>query len=83
MNDMHDAGAAAFEAACRDLARIARLNAEAVLCCIELHADQPDEESGRMCIDSVGMGLKQLAHLLMPLQILALDLETAAARQVS
>ena len=59
------------------------INRESVEVCLELHADEPTEETSQMCVDSVGMGLRQLAYLLMPLQLLALDLETAAARQVS
>jgi len=83
MSHMHAAGADAFQSACKELERVARINRESVDVCLELHADEPTEETSQMCVDSVGMVLRQLAYLLMPLQLLALDLETAAARQVS
>ena len=81
MNQMPDAdGSVAFATACRQLARIARINNEGLQVCLELHLEEPDLNTSRMLAESTGYALAQVAYLLRPLQMLALDLEMAAAK---
>ena len=81
MNQMPDAdGSVAFATACRQLERIARINREGLQVCLELHLEEPDANTSRMLAESTGYALAQVAYLLRPLQLLALDLEMAAAK---
>ena len=73
-------GDEAFATACRQLARIARVNNEGLQVCLELHLEEPDLNTSRMLAESAGYALAQVAYLLSPLQMLALDLEMAAAK---
>ena len=81
MNQM-PSGEELFESACKQLHIAARVNAEGVLTCLELHAMEPTMETAEMCADSVSFAMGQLPHFIRAFQLLALDLETAAAKQV-
>ena len=80
MNQMPDAdGSVAFATACRQLERIARINHEGLQVCLELHLEEPDINTERMLAESAGYALAQVAYLLRPMQLLALDAECANA----
>ena len=80
MNQMPDAdGSVAFATACRQLARIARINNEGLQVCLELHLEEPDANTSRMLAESTGYALAQVAYLIRPMQLLALDAECANA----
>jgi len=70
----------AFATACRQLERCARINAEGVKICLELHAEEPDSGTERMAAESLAYALGQLRLLIAPMQLLALDAEMAAAK---
>ena len=80
MNQMPDAdGSVAFATACRQLERIARINHEGLQVCLELHLEEPDLNTSRMLAESAGYALSQVAYLLRPLLLLAIDTECANA----
>ena len=69
-----------FAKACKELEISARLNAQAVEAVVDLQRMSPDSESAQMCSDSLSFALSQPIHLMRAVQLLALDLELAAAR---
>ena len=80
MTPMPDAdGSVAFATACRQLERIARINREGLQVCLELQLEEPDLNTSRMLAESTGYALSQVAYLLRPLQLLAIDTECANA----
>ena len=80
MQDPSQAGAEAFQRACKQLNRIAEINATAIAVCIENYNDDiTDPQSGEVLAQSMAFALAQLQQLATPLLLLALDLETAHA----
>ena len=80
MQDPSQAGAEAFQRACKQLARIAEINATAIAVCIEnFNDDITDPQSGEVLAQSMAFALAQLQQLATPMVLLALDLETANA----
>ena len=80
MQDPSQAGAESFQRACKQLSRIAEINATAIAVCIENYRDDPsDAQSGEVLAQSMAFALAQLHQLAMPMILLAVDLETANA----
>ena len=80
MHDPSQAGAESFQRACKQLSRIAEINATAIAVCIENYNDDPsDAQSGEVLAQSMAFALAQLQQLHIPMTLLALDLETANA----
>ena len=81
MNQM-PSGEELFESACKQLHIAARVNAEGVASTFDLYVMESSPEHAEMCADSVSFAMGQLPHFIRAFQLLALDLETAAAVQV-
>ena len=80
MQDPSQAGADSFQRACKQLSRIAEINATAIAVCIENYNDDiTDPQSGEVLAQSMAFALAQLSQLHIPACLLALDLETANA----
>ena len=68
-----------FARACKELELSARISAEAISACVDWHRMDGTDSSAKMVCDSTSLGVAAVAHILRATQLLAIDLEMAAA----